>query len=194
MKLNLVPLILAILLFCFSGCVNKKIAAARNLVECEYTFHSISQVTLDGMDFSKRANVQMIPRVLSLLTNPPDSLPLSVTVNLNVTNPTRDRAAIEGLDYILQIDNIEFTRGSLLQSINVAPGRTDVFPVRMDFDLATLLSQSSKEAVEEILMNFLEAGNEEAKVSLQIKPFLHIAGRTVSQDHYIPVNFRFKNK
>jgi len=194
MKRNFSLFILTFLLFFSPGCVNKKIAAARNLVECEYSFRSISQVTLDGMDFSKGVNVQMIPQAISLLSNPSGPVPLSMTVNLDVTNPTRERAAIQGLDYILQIDSIEFTRGSLQHSINVAPGSTQPLPVRMNFDLATLLSNNSKDTVEKIIMNFLGMDNNEAKVSLQIKPFLRIAGRTVSQDHYIPVNFKFKNQ
>jgi len=164
------------------------------MTQCKYQYDSISRLNLAGIDLSKGVNPTAVPKVLALLGGKNSSVPLSLTLNLGVTNPNNNPAALSGLDYILKIDNVEFTRGALNQSLNIGANSKGLLPLAISFDLATLLSGDSKNAVENIVKNFIGIGNEKSKVTLQIRPSMRVGNKAIPSPQYIPVSFSFGGK
>jgi len=184
------------LLFLFlQGCnVAKQVGEAYNLTQCRYDYNSVSQLNLAGIELSKGVSLTTVPQVVAFLTGSRSSVPLNLTINLDVTNPNATTAALQGLDYILKIDNIEFTRGAVNQALNVPSGSTRILPLTIGVDLATLLSGDSGNAVQNIVKNLAGISGDKSTVSLQIKPSFRIGTRVVPSPQYIPITFSFGGK
>ncbi len=180
-------------LIALSGCnVMKDLGGAYNMTQCKYDYNSISKLSLAGTDLSKGVTLASAPKLLALLSGvTPSSLPLDMTLNLNVNNPNQTAAALQGLQYILSIDDVQFTTGSLNQALSIPAGGTQVLPLNIGVDLATLISGGSKEAVIGIAKNFIGIGDKQSSVTLQLKPTFSVGGVPITSPVYIPVNFSF---
>ena len=98
------------------------------------------------------------------------------------------------MDYIISIDDIQFTTGSVNQSLNIGAGQTQVLPISIGLDLATLMKDNSKSAVMEIAKNFLGIGSQQSKVAVQLRPTFNIGQSKVPSPVYIPLSFSFGGK
>ena len=186
-------LLICLLTFgCPSSCdVAQQVGSAYNMVNCQYGYRSISNLTLAGIKLSDGVSLTNMARVTTLLSGTAASVPLQFTLNLGVSNPHQAPAAMNGLQYILSIDGVEFTTGSVSQTLNIPGGSTQVLPLSVGFDLAALLSGDSKDAVANITKNFIGIGNRESKVTLQVRPTFMVNEYPVTSPIYIPISFSF---
>lgn len=183
------------LFFILSGCnVAKDLGGAYNMIQCKYDYNSISNLNLAGMDLSKGLSVANALKLTPLLTGNASSIPVSFTLNMDVTNQNQSAALLHGLQYILSIDNVEFTTGSLNQSLNIPGGSKQLLPVVMAFDIATLLKGETKDAVTNIVKNLAGVNDQQSNINLQIRPTFMIGGYPVTSPVYIPVSFAFGGK
>lgn len=196
MKFKTVFITILLCLPFLSGCdVARQVGGAYNVINCKYDYNSISSINLAGIDFNQGLSVTNIARATTLLSGrSTSSIPLNFTLNLDVTNPNQTAAYLNGLDYILSIDNIQFTTGSLSQTLNVPANDKGILPLGIGFDLATLLKGDSKDAVVGIVKNFVGIGDQKSNVTLQIRPTFIIGNRAVPSPAYIPVSFAFGGK
>jgi len=195
MKVKLSGLILGIAMI-LSGCgsMGEGLSSAYNMTKCEYDYKSISNLSLSGMNLSNGISLTSIPKVLSILNGTASSIPLDFTLNLNVKNPNATAAAFSGLQYIINIDDMQFTTGQINQPMNIASGQTQVLPLNIGVDLASLMKNNSKTAVENIAKNFLGIGSEKSKVTVQLKPTFMLGNTPVTSPVFIPVSFSFGGK
>ncbi len=195
MKFKLLGLYLCItMLFTGCGTMGDSLSSAYNITKCEYNYKSISNLTLSGMNLSSGVSLTSIPKVLSILSGTATSIPLDFTLNLDVKNPNATVAALNGLQYIISIDDMQFTTGQVNQSMRIASGETQTLPLTIGVDLANLMKNNSKSAVENIAKNFIGIGNEKSNVTVQIKPTFMIGNTPITSPVYIPVSFSFGGK
>lgn len=179
----------------FSSCdVVKQAGGAYTMTQCKYDYNSITNLSVSGIDISKGISLTQIPKITSILTGSSKSIPLNFTLNLNVTNPNQTAAMLNGLQYIISVDDIDFTSGSLDKSLNIAAGSKEVLPLTIGLDLASLMQSNSKDAVLGIAKNFIGMGDKESKVTLQLRPSFLVGGNTLTSPIYIPVSFSFGGK
>ncbi len=184
--------LLVTVLATLSGCsVMKDLGGAYNMTQCKYDYKSITNLSLAGTDLSKGITLAAAPKLLALFSGTASNVPMNFTLNLNVNNPNQTAAALQGLQYILSIDNVQFTTGSVTQALNIPSGGTQVLPLSIGFDLATLLKGDTKDAVAAIAKNFIGIGDKPSSVTLQLKPTFAVGGYPVTSPVYIPVNFSF---
>ncbi|MFR9165406.1 MAG: LEA type 2 family protein [Dysgonomonas sp.] len=194
MKVKAILLSLSVLFF-FAGCdVSKGVSSAYNMTQCKYDYKSITDLNVAGMNLSNGISPVYIPKLTSLLSGKASSIPLDFTLNLNVSNPNQGEAALRGAQYILSIDDIEFTKGSINQSLNIPSGGSQVLPISIGFDAAQYMKGETKDAVENIAKNFIGLGNRKSKVTIRLKPSFAIGNQTVTSPVYIPVSFSFGGK
>lgn len=96
-----------------------------------------------------------------------------------------------GLQYIISIDDIQFTTGVVNQALNIASGQTQTLPLSIGVDLASLMKNNSKDAVVNIAKNLIGIGSKKSNVNVQLKPTFMIGSVPVTSPVYIPVNFSF---
>jgi hypothetical protein len=174
-----------------------------NMVNCKYEYRSLSAISVAGIDLSKGVSLFDAPKILSLLNGNATSIPVGCTVNLDVQNPNSSDAILNGMDYVLAIDGIDFTSGSVSQQLSISPGATGALPVAMTFDAATLLKGESRDAVLGVVRNILSvsgagkslglntASAEPSKVTLSIRPSFNVGGNKITSPVMIPVSFSF---
>ncbi len=182
-------------LACMSGCdVLKQVRQTYNFTQCTYDYNSLSNLTIAGINVSDGISLMETPKILALFTGQQTKLPLDFTVNVDVANPNAEAAAMQGVHYILSIDDMEFTRGAIPGAVSVPAKGSTVMPLAFSVDLASLLKSDSRNAVTGIVKNFIGVNDKASKVSLKLKPSFKIANRTVDAPAYIPVNFAFGGK
>ncbi|WP_419033816.1 LEA type 2 family protein [Dysgonomonas gadei] len=191
MKKRILALLLVVTTLVGCDSVQQGLRSTYNLINCEYSYKSITGLTISGMNLSNGLSVTSIPKVTSILSGTATSIPLNFTLNVNVKNPNESAALLHGLQYIVSVDDIEFTTGSINQTLNIASGQTQTLPLTIGVDLAKLMKNNSKDAVTEIAKNFLGIGSKKSNVSLQLKPTFMIGNTPVASPMYIPVNFSF---
>ncbi len=181
--------------------VLKQVQSTYNMVNCKYDYRSLTGVSVAGINVSQGLTLLDAPKIINLLSGGATSIPVGCTVNLDVQNPGADAAVLSGMDYVLSIDGVDFTSGSVSRQFSIAPGATEVLPLAMAFDVATLLSGDSRDAVVGVVRNLAGMSgvpsiraDEPSKVTLNIRPSFNVAGRRVSSPVMIPVNFSFGGK
>lgn len=178
----------------FTSCGVGDMTSAYNITQCEYKYKNISNLNISGMNLSNGVSPVYVPKLLSILGGTASSIPMNFTLNLDVKNPNATAAALQGLQYIISVDDVEFTTGQVNHALNIAGGESQTLPLNIGVDLATLMSGNSKTAVQNIAKNFIGIGSEQSNVTVRIKPTFMIAGRAITYPAYIPVSFAFGGK
>lgn len=189
-------LMLATIALITTSCnVAKQANGAYNLTKCEYSYHSVSDMVLSGINLNSSSLSPLnILKLTAIFSGKASSIPLHLTLNVNVKNPNSTPAILNGLQYIISVDDIEFTTGRINQQINIASGTTSMVSLNIDLDLASLMKTYSKDAIINIGKNIAGISGEQSKVTLQLKPIFLIGGVPVASPVYYPVNFTFGGK
>ncbi len=187
-------LAIAIMIAMASCDVAKQAQGAYNMVNCKYDYQSLNNFSVAGINVSKGISLLDAPKIVNLLTGNLSSVPVGMTVNLGVTNPNQTEAMLNGLDYVLAIDGIDFTSGALQQQLSVPAGGTGTLPLAMSFDIATLLKGDTHTAVANVVKNMVGIGSDASKVTLNIRPSFMVLGQKVTSPVYIPISFSFGGK
>lgn len=191
MKKRILALLAVVVTLVSCDSVQQGLKSTYNMINCEYNYKSISGLSIAGINASNGLSLTNIPKVTSILSGTATSIPLNFNLNLDVKNPNQSAAMLHGMQYILSIDGIQFTTGSISQSLNIGAGQNQTLPISIGVDLATLMKSNSKDAVVDIAKNFLGIGSKKSEVSLQLKPTFMIGNTPISSPMYIPVSFSF---
>lgn len=191
--------LISIAVIIWSCDVAKQVAGTYQLTQCKYDYRSISGLTLAGVNLQNihslsSLNVTNIARLTGAFGSKSGSLPLSFTLNLNVTNPGNQTALLSGMGYILEIDGHQMTSGFLDQKLQVAGGSNALLPISMSFDLKQVLGGESLEAMKNLAFNFAGIGSNTSNVTVKLKPSFTIGGQTINNPSYIPVSFQLNKK
>ena len=185
-------LILITAMIGFSGCSGLK--ETYNLKNCDYDFHSITNLTIADIDLSKGLTPLMVPVVLSILAGNATSIPMHFTINIDVENPNEGAASFEKLEYIIYIDNIRITDGLVTQPFYVEGGNSKVLSVDIDIDIMDLVKENTRPATENAIKNFLGISDTPSKVNVQLKPSFKVGKQTFAAPSYVSVNFTYNGK
>lgn len=176
------------------GCNVQQVSEAYNMTKCDYSFRSVDNLTLAGVRLDEGLSPVAMLQFSSLLTGTPSSIPLNMTLNINVKNPQSGTARLQGLSYSLSIDDIDFTQGSISNTFSISSGATEILPIHIALDLATLIKQNSKDAMVNIARNIAGLSGEKSKVTLRIRPSFVVGSNLVTSPVAYPVTFYLGGK
>lgn len=183
--------------------VGRQVSEAKTFGECKYDIASVDSVFLAGMDIREFRNVKSINDVnlakypgiaIALLRK---NVPLDLRVNLDITNPTRKRAAINQLEYKVLLSNNEIFNGFLSQLIEVMPGTASTrVPIKLNANVYQLLNN---DATRDEFINMIVAltGKSDAKpvkFTVKVKPTLDLAGKSINYPGYITFDKEISSK
>lgn len=171
---------------------------ALQMTKCKYSYNSISGVKVAGIDFmniTPAALITAIPRITKIIQGDFSDLPLEMTVNVNVMNPsTTKSAALADMRYQMAIDNISIASGNIGRKFNVAPGQTSVLPVVVGTNLGNLVNSENRNQLVQIVKNFTGISGQESTIRLKVKPVLSTnRGTTVTMPE-VPLSFKYGKK
>jgi hypothetical protein len=192
-KLKIIPILL-LLTFLTSCSVVQQTSEMKNFGKCEFRIESARKMNLGGISIQGKDAVgdlsfYEITKIGTVVAG--GTLPLTFDLNIEVRNPNPVLAAMNKLDWILLIDDIEMTRGALNQRIEVPAGSLANFPVFINLDLMKSLTGKSGDALINFAMNLAGASSRPTRIKLKAKPTVMIGTTPVEYPGYITIRQDF---
>jgi hypothetical protein len=168
-----------------------------NFSKCDFRLESVDNVNLAGINIENASSITDLgvmdyAKISSVLAS--GSLPLTFNLNVQARNPNNGKAAMNKLDWILFIDDIEMTRGILNDRVEILPNNITSFPVGMNFDLMKALSGESGNALLNFAFNLSGSGERPTRVKLKAKPTIYVGGTPLEYPGYITIKQDFGAK
>ena len=186
-------IILSTILFMYSCDVVQQIGGAYNLLQCKYDYNSIDNIQIAGINLGKGKSVSVL-QIASLTTilsgGTLQNMPLSMVINLDVANPNEKASAfLNGMDYEIELNDMELTSGKLDTPVRIEPGGSQVVPLSIGVDLKNLMNRYSKEKVSGEMSRFIGITPGETKVTVKLWPKVLIGNTPIKSPAHIPVTF-----
>jgi LEA14-like dessication related protein len=191
-------IILSTILLMYSCDVVKQIGGAYNLMQCKYDYKSIDNIQIAGIGLGKGKSVSIL-EIASLTTilsgGSLQNIPFSMVLNLDVENPNeKDAAYLNGMDYMIELNDMEFSSGKMDVPVRIEPGKSAVIPLSIGVDLKNLMNRYSKEKVSSEMSRFLGVSPGQTKVTVKLWPKVLIGDVPIKSPAHIPVTFLFGKK
>ena len=182
----------------YSCDVVKQIGGAYNLMQCKYDYKSIDNIQIAGIDLGKGKSVSIL-EIASLTTilsgGSLQNIPFSMVLNLDVENPNeKDAAYLNGMDYMIELNDMEFSSGKMDVPVRIEPGKSAVIPLSIGVDLKNLMNRYSKDKVSSEMSRFLGVSPGQTKVTVKLWPKVLIGDVPIKSPAHIPVTFLFGKK
>lgn len=188
-KIFLLPLLLLLLQSCS---VFSELTAFK---KCEFRLYSIQDPAICGLDLSDRRSPsdftfldgQMI--AANLLRG---TLPFEVTVNMEVKNPGTTTAAVNSIEWVAYIDELEVAAGQVERRIEVPPsGGLAIVPVKIQADLIDYMEGNNPKTMMNFALNLVGNSDQPSNLSMKIKPSLLVGGQTIQYPGFFTVDHEF---
>jgi LEA14-like dessication related protein len=186
----------ALMAMTITGCdVVQQAQQAVNLTNCDFRILSVQNIMVAGINVQnyksiKDLSITDLSKVTVAATKP--TFPLSLQLNLEGRNPNASSAGLNKIDYILFIDNIQMTAGSLLKSFVIPPNNgTTVIPLQLSVDLKQALQGKSLDAIMNFGFNLAGVGNKPTRITIKLKPTILIGPTELVYPGYITVGTEF---
>jgi LEA14-like dessication related protein len=190
---TLYPLCFLLLLTGIQSCSFLK--EISTLGKCEFRMGTLEKPVIAGIDVGRINNFTDLTLVdagivgASVLRG---ELPLSFTLNIEARNPNPATAALNRLEYMAYIDDVEIARGSLDQRVEIAPnGGIAIIPLRLSTDLVSILNKDSRAALFNFGLNLADASNRPTRVTLKVKPTIMVGMMEIVYPGYFNVQHDF---
>ncbi len=166
----------------------------KNFGRCDFRIESarnmkLGGINIQGKDAVNDLSIYEITKIGTVIAG--GTLPLTFDLNIEVKNPNPVMAAMNKLDWILLIDDIEMSRGLLNQRIEVPAGSLANFPVFINLDLMKSLNGKSGDALINFAMNLAGTSSRPSRIKLKAKPTIMIGTTPVEYPGYIIIRTDF---
>ena len=167
------------------------------LEKCEFRVTTLENPTLAGVDvsdinsFGDFGFADMGILTASIMKG---VLPLDFTLNIEARNPNPATAAMNRLEYIALIDDVQIASGALDKRIEIpSSGGIATIPLRLTTDLIEILKKDSRQALVNFGLNLADAGNRPTRVSIKVKPTILVGGIEIVYPGYFDVHYDFSS-
>ncbi len=188
-KIFLLPLFLLLLNSC------SVLSELTALKKCEFRLYSFQDPSICGIDMSDRRSPsdftfldgQMI--AANLLRG---TLPFDITLNMEVKNPGTSTAAVNSIEWVAYVDDLEVAAGVVDRRIEVPPsGGLAIVPVKIHADLIDYMEGNNPKTMMNFALNLVGTSDQPSNLSMKIKPSLLIAGQSVQYPGFFTVTHEF---
>ena len=171
-----------------AGC--SALSGLTSFAKCNFDFNSVTDVTLCGINVNNKKsvkdfNVTDALKLANAFTS--KSFPLALNVNVDVKNPNTTTARLDGFDYILWIDDVKMTSGSMTKQVSVGANEKVMMPVNFTVDLLEILKSESRDKLISFGSGLATNNADASRVKLSIKPYFTIGGSVMKFPSYITI-------
>lgn len=187
-KILFLLLIPALCLSLLTGCSSAR--GVKNFSNCQFNYKDVTNIRLASIDVSHIRSPKDLSYVdlLQLIPAFKDkSLGLNMNVNINVTNPNSNVAKLEGVDYIVWVDEREVLSGSMDQKISIGSNQTEVLSLPVSVNLLNLATFSTMDALLEFAIGLVTDNPDASRMKVSLKPYFNIGKKKVKTPFYITV-------
>lgn len=162
----------------------------KNFAECRIAFKSVSNVRLQGIDLSNKQsykNLKWADAATLLAAYANKQLVLDMDVDMTVKNPNDETAQLDGMDYILWIDDQEMLSGTVNEKIAIEGLQTATVSLPLSLNLYDAVKDKKLEPMAELALSLATDQAESSRVKVSLKPFFTIGGKTLKFPNYITI-------
>lgn len=190
-KVFFIPLLLLLINSC------SVISELTALKTCEFRLYSFQDPSVCGIDLSNRRSLsdftfldgQMI--AANLLRG---TLPFAITVNMEVKNPGTNTAAVNSIEWIAYVDDLEVASGVVDRRVEIAPsGGLAIVPVKIEADLIDYMEGNNPNTILNFAMNLVGTSDQPSNLSMKIKPSLLVGKKKVHYPGFFTVTHEFSS-
>jgi hypothetical protein len=184
-----------ILILITSSCsVLQQTSEIAAFTKCEFRIESARNMRLAGINIQDKHSmsdlgIMDMAKIAGVIAG--GTLPLTFDLNIQIKNPNPGLAAMNKLDWILIIDDIEMTRGMLNQRIEIPANTVTSFPVAMSIDLMKSLNGKSGDALINFALNLAGTGSHPTRIKLKAKPTIMVGTTPIEYPGYITIKQEF---
>jgi len=167
------------------------------LSKCEFSFHSAQDPVLAGIDVMRIQNYSDLTfldgqRMVSNILQ--KRLPFGITANVEVRNPGMVTAALNYIEWIAFIDDVQVSTGRIDQRVEI-PGNGGValVPIRIESDLFEYLQGDNPKTMLNFALNLVDAGGQPTRLSMKIKPSVYVGSTLVPYPDYFTISKSFSS-
>ncbi len=182
-----------------SSCaILEEIMSMAAITKCEFSFHSAQDPVISGIDVARVQSFTDLTffdgqKVVANILQ--KKLPFGITTNVEVKNPGTTLAAVNYIDWIAFIDDIQITTGRIEQRVEIQPnGGTAIVPIRVETDLFEYLQGDSPKTMLNFGLNLIDAGGQPTRLSLKVKPSVKIGTTIVTSPEYFTITKEFSSQ
>jgi LEA14-like dessication related protein len=173
----------------FSACKSTKQAQA--LRDCNYSFASISNlkvgdVYIQGKQSFRDLSLQETMGLSQLLMA--RKLPVSLTAHIAIQNPNSKTAAIDALEWILEVRSKEVAKGEVTKRVEVKPGQTIQVPIDVATDLGNIFKAFTMKEITDVMFNISNADGIPIEAKLKIKPSITVGRKQIKAPSYFVID------
>lgn len=192
-RLSIVILIIIFATIAVNSCNFLKEISA--LGKCEFRVTTLDDPEIAGVDVSQIrsfTDLSFVDMGIISASFLKGDLPLSFTLNVEVRNPNPATAALNGLEYLAFIDDVEVASGQLDRRVEIpANGGVTSIPLRLNTDLIDIMKKDSRQALVNFGLNLADAGNRPTRVSIKVKPTILVGAMEINYPGYFTVKHDF---
>lgn len=183
----------------FSCGINRQAQQIKALEDCTYKVTGVKQVSIAGTDIKQLMEQQTfsltsLPGVaLGLLRK---DIPLRANLNLEITNPSSNLAAINQFEYKILVNNTDLAQGIINQNVSIAQGQTVTVPVQLVSNIYGLVSNGNvfNDIVKAAKKGSSSKDEKLGLLTIKIKPTFMLGNTPVKYPGYITINKDISSK
>lgn len=182
------------------GCgVNKQAQQIKALENCKYRIVSAENLSVAGADVKKIVsgqdiNLASLPGLaFGLLRR---DVPFRARLNMEISNPSGNLAAINQFEYKVLINKQELANGFVNQQVSIPAGQSVVVPVDLNVNVYQFISnQKVMSEISDFLRGGANGGSErKGLVTLKIRPSIMVGGVLVKYPGFISIDKEVSSK
>ena len=177
--------------------VLEEILSMAAITKCEFSFHSAQDPVISGIDVARIQSFTDLTfldgqKVVANILQ--KQLPFGITANVEMKNPGTIVAAVNYIDWIAFIDDIQITTGRIERRDEIKHNRgTALVPVRIETDLFEYLQGDRPRTMLNFGLNLIDAGGQPTRLSLKVKPSVKIGSTIVTSPEYFTITKEFSS-
>lgn len=165
------------------------------LKRCEFRMQGIKDVVAAGVNISGKKSISELSLLDAgriTLGIKKGSLPVTMTLAVEIRNPNTQTVAVDRVDYAVALDGEPLFSGFTTDSVKVPGGnRVAVIPLKVTFDLFSLKEDNTQDAILNLLFNLAGASEIPSTLTLQLKPSISIGKAMIPYPGYMEISREF---
>lgn len=166
------------------------IGGLKNVADCEFKFRSVSDVKIGSVDLSDKQtykNLKVSDVAQLMLGYASKKLMLDMNVNMKVHNPNDQVAQLDGMDYILFIDEQKMLEGVTKDQLKIEAKSDGVYSLPVTLNLYDVVQDKKLQPMAEFALGLATDNADASRVKVSIKPFFTFGQDTVRFPSYITI-------
>lgn len=175
------------------GCagISRQQQEGQNFKDCTFALQAIEQATLGGVDVTNvrsAADLSTADRARILAAYSTGALPLTMRVNLQVTNPNGELAALNALNYKVLVDGREVATGATTQRLEVPAHSTANVTLPITADARQVLANGGAQALGDFALGLADRNRQPTRVTFAVRPSVKFLGATIKSPNYFTID------